>query len=382
MKVLLIHNKYKSKSIGGEDVVFDRELLSLKKKLGFDNVFEYSVCNDDIKISKLIFSIWFSREHYRNVYKLVVKNNIDIVHVHNFYPLLTTSIFKAAKKSGAKTIQTLHNFRWWCISGIFYRDKGGVCELCSGKKLPFWGIIYRCYRKSFLQSILTSLSLFFYKATRQDKYIDKFFVLSNFQKKKVIDLGVSPEKVILKSNFVNIESNKNSNKKDFIYVGKLDESKGVLELLKIWSKLGGNYKLKLIGTGDLDGDIDSYKSENIIFLGRLNNKKTLEEISKSKYLIAPSLMYETFGLTIIEAMSLGVPVIGLNIGTRPGFIKDGDNGFIGDLESLKGMIERAYNFNNYSKLSNNAIDFSKNFSEDKIIADQISIYQDIINKKS
>jgi glycosyltransferase involved in cell wall biosynthesis len=381
MKVLIVHNNYQSKFIGGEDVVFKRELIALKKHLSESNVLEYSVSNDDIKIFNLLFTIWFSKKHYREVYKLVKENNIDIVHVHNFYPILTPSVFKAAKNAGAKTIQTLHNYRWWCISGIFYRNECGVCELCAKKKFPFSGVKYRCYRGSYIQSLVTASALYLYKISKQIHFIDRFFVLTYFGRKKAIELGIDENKLILKPNFVKVEDINSSDKKDFIYVGKLDESKGVLELLKVWKQLDQKYILRLIGLGELNKDLGYFKSDNIIFLGKLENKTTLEKIAKSKYLIVPSLWYETFGLTIIEAMSLGVPVIGFNIGTRPEFIKNEVNGFLTEIKDLKNILEKAYSYHNYSVLSDNAKSFAKNYSEEEVINKQILIYKQIINNE-
>ena len=118
MNILIIHNKYQSNNIGGEDIVYKNELQSLQEKLGEKNVYSYEVSNDDISKIKLIFGIWFSLKYYKEIKKIVKENSIDLVHVHNFYPLLTPSVFKAAKDTGAKVVHTLHNYRLWCISGI------------------------------------------------------------------------------------------------------------------------------------------------------------------------------------------------------------------------------------------------------------------------
>ena len=48
MKVLVVHNKYLSKNIGGEDIVFFREAQSLRDSLGAKNVFTYEVSNDEL----------------------------------------------------------------------------------------------------------------------------------------------------------------------------------------------------------------------------------------------------------------------------------------------------------------------------------------------
>ena len=166
MKILIIHNRYQSNNIGGEDIVYENELLFLQKKLGCENVYSYEVSNDDINKFKLLFEIWFSNEHYKKVRSIVKENRIDLVHVHNFFPLLTPSVFKAAKDEGAKVVHTLHNYRLWCISGILYRDNYGICELCTQKRFSFAGILNRCYRKSLLQSLVAQASFWFYRFTK------------------------------------------------------------------------------------------------------------------------------------------------------------------------------------------------------------------------
>ena len=90
-----------------------------KKKLGKENVFSYAVSNDNLSKLSLIFNIWFNKHYYKEIKKIVEENSIDLVHIHNFYPLLTPSVFKASKDGGAKVIHTLHNYRLWCISGMF-----------------------------------------------------------------------------------------------------------------------------------------------------------------------------------------------------------------------------------------------------------------------
>ena len=85
MRILILHNRYKSNNIGGEDVVFDNEVILLKEKLGKSNVFSYEVSNDNINKFKLLFGIWFSIKNYFEVSNIIKKEKIDIVHIHNFF---------------------------------------------------------------------------------------------------------------------------------------------------------------------------------------------------------------------------------------------------------------------------------------------------------
>lgn len=383
MKLLIIHNKYQSRNIGGEDIVYQNELVSLQKELGKDNVYSYEVSNDGMSKMKLLFTIWFSFKYYKEIKNIVKENSIDVVHVHNFYPLLTPSVFKAAKDAGAKVVHTLHNYRLWCISGIFYRDNHGVCELCTKNKFSFFGIVNKCIRKSFVQSTFVQVSFWFYKITKIFNTIDYFFVLTEFQKHKVISLGIDEKKIILKPNSLDMAFDRGIGKKDdYIYVGRLEESKGIFELLEIWETLGEKYILSIIGGGDIEEELrEKYNKTNIIFRGKCSREDTLSYISKSKYLIQSSLWYETFGLTIIEAMSFGVPVIGFNIGTRSDFIENDVNGFLSSKDNLKSIIEKSFGYPEYDTLSTNAIVKAQKFSNKYVINEQIEIYKKILEDR-
>ena len=380
MKILIIHNKYQSNNIGGEDIVYKNELNALREKLGCENVFCYEVSNDDINKFKLLFEIWFSKKYYKEVRKII--NDIDIVHVHNFFPLLTPAVFKAAKDSKTKVIHTLHNYRLWCISGILYRDGFGICEICAQKKFSFSGILNRCYRKSLLQSFVAQLAFWFYKLTRAFKNIDYFFVLTNFQKEKIKSLGVDERKIVLKPNSLQMGFDIEAKKNNYVYVGRLEESKGILKLLEIWDQLDEKYILTIVGGGDIEAQLrQKYKKPNIIFKGKCSREETMTIVSHSKYLLQPSLLYETFGLTIIEAMGAGVPVIGYDIGTRSDFIKDGINGFLSGPNELKNVIERSYDYGDYDMLSKAAKESAKQYKNEYVIEKQIEIYKNILENK-
>lgn len=382
MKLLLVHNKYQSNNIGGEDIVYRNELESLQSKLGKENVLFYEVSNDDISKFKLLFEIWFSFKHYKNIKRLVQENKIDIVHVHNFFPLLTPSVFKAAKDGGAKVLHTLHNYRLWCISGIFYRDGYGVCESCIKNRFSLAGVLNKCYRKSLLQSVVAQVAFWFYKATKVFDNIDYFFALTNFQREKVKSLGIDESKIILKPNSLQMSFDAQKEKKDYIYVGRLEESKGIYELLKVWKRLDARFVLTIIGGGDIEEELRAkYKKKNIIFKGKCSREETLFSISKSKYLIQPSILYETFGLTIIEAMGFGVPVIGFNIGTRGDFIQDGVNGFLAQRDHLKDVIEKSYDYEDYENLSKQAVETANLYENKYVIEKQIEIYKNILESK-
>lgn len=377
MKLLIIHNVYKTTYIGGEDLVFYNEVKALKEVFGEQNIFTYKVENDNANILDIAFNIFYSKKHYKQIYEIVIKQEIDIVHVHNFFPLLSTGVFKAAKDAGAKTVNTLHNYRYWCINGMLYRNKKGICHDCLDGRIR--GIIHKCYRNSYLQSMIATFAFYMYKQLKFESYIDYYFVLTEFQKRKVIELGLKEEKIRLKPNFVITDVAKdNCDKKGFIYVGRLEDSKGIVQLINVWKTLDKKYELTIIGSGPLSNFVESVHEENIKYLGKMDNKKTKELINSSKYLLQTSLWYETFGLTIIEAFSVGTPVIGFDIGTRSDFLKNRYNGFICSENELKEVIIKAEEFRDYENLSKNALKSFEAYSETLIMDKQVKLYNEIM----
>jgi glycosyltransferase involved in cell wall biosynthesis len=384
MKILLVHNQYST--TGGEDQALAREKAVLKQWLGEENVFEYSVSVNDYSKWQMLRSIFYSRKQYRNVYDLVKQHQIDIVHVHNYFPVLTASVFKAAKAAGAKLVHTVHNYRWWCISGNFYRPAVGICTLCVDQK-NFWnGIKHRCYRNSFLQSLVAKLAYAYYKKIGVFEWIDQFWVLTQFQYQQLIKLGVPANKLQLKPNMLDpatIQALPNAQRNGFLYIGRLDTEKGIEYILSEWVKLSEKYQLTVIGSGSLEAALKSqYYQPNIIFTGALPFDQVNQYLQKAQYTLQPSLWYETMGLTIIESMQQGTPVIGFNIGTRLELIEHKKTGFICTPNQFIRTIQLAAHYpdEDYDAMVMNAKAYAQNFAPDLIMAQQLHLYENLLSQ--
>ena len=143
----------------------------------------------------------------------------DVVHFHNTFPLISPLAVRAAKKSGAKVVMTLHNYRMVCAAGVPMRC-GKVCRECfscaanqsigqsvnpsirqSVNLSVFPAIRHRCYRGSLLATVPLALNIALYRKWWA-KWVDSFIVLSEFQKKVMVECGLPEEKVVVKGNFV------------------------------------------------------------------------------------------------------------------------------------------------------------------------------------
>ncbi len=378
MKILVVHNAYQSHHVGGEDVVVKKEVKALKAALGDNAVFEYYVSNDEIKTLDLVSKLWGNQHHFKKIADLVKLHQIDVVHVHNFFPLLTPTVFAGAKYAGAKVVHTLHNFRWWCSSGIFYRNQG-ECEKCIGKTFGWPGVVHKCYRNSFIQSMAANMAFAWYRIKEYAKHIDAYFVLTKFQQQK-LQTQLQNAKVFLKPNGIEQPLNNGVvDKKDYLFVGRLETAKGIDLLLATWKQLPPSFNLKVIGTGENEAALRAhYACDNIRFVGKLEHEQVMQEMRKAKFFVHSSLTYETFGLTLLEALSVGTPVIAIDRGPRSEFIQNGYNGYLSTENNFLQTLLQTALVNDYETMSANAFESARPFYMNKVIDTQIDYYQQLL----
>lgn len=363
MKILILHNRYQI--AGGEDNVVRAEHALLEAHGHTVTVLE--VRNDQIvgvweKLSAAINGI-YSIQSKRRVSSAIAQLEPDIVHVHNFFPLLSPSVYDACLAADIPAVQTLHNYRLICPKAMPFRN-GEICEACFNQVVPLSGVLFGCYRNSRTQSaaVSTMIGLHRLRGTWQRR-VSAYIALSDFQKQKLVQAGLPKDRIFVKPNFVFAhELPAHSGCDDFVlFVGRLAEEKGVEVLLDAYLQGHLALPLKIVGDGPLRQSLQEKAAglENISFLGRQDSKAVAQLMQRARFLVFPSIWYEGFPLTILEAYSCKLPVIASNLGTMSEMVLDGvtglhfQSGNPGDLaskiqwaiahpESLKKMGAAAY----------------------------------------
>lgn len=328
MRILTVHNYYQIR--GGEDECFEAE-IKLLREMGED-VEIYQENNDRVaKIGKLRMAadtIW-SKETYEKLQQRLIKKPLDVVHIHNFFPLISPSIYYAAKAQGIPVVQTLHNYRLLCPNALFFRE-GKVCEDCLGKFIPYPGIQHGCYRENKVASAAVATMLGVHRAMNTwTKMVDLYICLTEFAKQKFIQAGIPAEKIVVKPNFVSPEPTVGSGKGGYaLFVGRLSVEKGLDTLLAAWEQLGEQIPLKIVGDGPLADDVlkATKRFPQIEWLGRRPMSEVHDLMGEAKFLVFPSKWYETFGRVAIEAFAKGTPVIAANIGAIAEIVAPGKTG--------------------------------------------------------
>ncbi|MFS1419975.1 glycosyltransferase [Vibrio splendidus] len=141
----------------------------------------------------------------------------------------------------------------------------------------------------------------------------------------------------------------------FLFVGRIQEDKGILELLESFKKIKNTkFKLDIIGDGPLLNELENkYTDKRINFLGQIKNSELSDYFLRSHVLVVPSKnRYEGFPRVILEAWSNGLPVIVSNVGGVKSFVVDGDNGYLVDLKKPNDLENAMVNVSNYSNFIN------------------------------
>lgn len=128
----------------------------------------------------------------------------DIVHAHNFFPLLTPSIYDACIEAGVPVTQTLHNYRTICPGALLMRN-GKICESCVVGS-PYRAMLHRCCRGSIPGSwAVARMAAYHRKRKTWQTKVDRFIALTEFAKRKFVEAGSPEGKIVVKPNFYSNE---------------------------------------------------------------------------------------------------------------------------------------------------------------------------------
>lgn len=341
MKILVVHNHYLER--GGEDEVVDAEIKLLEER--GHQVVIYEKSNEEVNRRSLakriffsLFEMGFSKSVYSQVREIVRRERPDIAHIHNIFFLITPSVYYALKDANVPIVQTLHNYRFFCLRGTFF-NKGKVCEKCKGMKL-LEGILKGCWRNSRIFSCL--LAKLLYGSGAFIGKIDSFIALSKFSRDKFMELGLEGKSIYLKPNFLALQATEGRDYNYALFVGRLVDYKGVNTLINALG-IGPSFNLKIVGDGPLRQNVRSLVSsnKNIEWLGKLPRNLVFEKIKNSSFLIFASECYENMPLAIIEGFAFSKPVLASNLGAVRELVIDGVNGILFEPGNAKDLAEKA-----------------------------------------
>jgi glycosyltransferase involved in cell wall biosynthesis len=290
------------------------------------------------KLPAILRALWrlidtFNLHSYFKIKKILQTEKPDIVYTHNLTGL-GLLIPLLIKKLKIKNIQTMHDV---------------VAVLPSGL------LMFGQEAENIFIQIWTQINRWLYGSPDEvhfpSKWLKEYYEAHNFfpnsQKEVIRNFPVPTTDLLVNKKL------KSPNQITFLYVGQIEQHKGILFLIKTLNELparnashseaGGrvtSYELLVLGTGSQFESAKQLAQDNprIKFLGYQPKEKIQEYLKQSDYTIVPSLCFENSPTVIFESLSAGVPVIASNLGGIPELVRVGENGYLFEPENKKDLI--------------------------------------------
>ncbi len=335
----MVHARYAIR--GGEDESTDAESQLLRDR-GHDlDLFEDTNTRipalDRISLAQLpaatavaAGAVW-SHPSYRALRRRIRHFRPDVVHVQNFFPLISPSAYYAAHAENVPVVQSLRNYRLLCANGSLFRD-GSPCRDCLGRRIPSPAVRYACYRDSRAASAAVAAMQVVHRTIRTwDRMVNLYVAASESVRDTYTANGFPAHKVVVKPNFVYPDPGPGPGDGEFVlFVGRLDPAKGIAGLLRAWDLLTKPIALKIVGDGPLRHEVTAYaeKHPHVEWSGRLAHLEVMSLMGRARAVIVPSEWPEPFGRVAVEALAAGTPVIAANIGGLGEIVTEGRTGLL------------------------------------------------------
>lgn len=315
MRIVMLHNRYRHG--GGEDTVvrLERRLLQAKGHEVHMFLRDNRTIPEGGSVRVAAATVW-SREAARELDELLDAVSADVVHAHNTFPLISPSVYAAAARHGVPVVQTLHNYRLVCPAATMFRD-GQPCTDCLGR-LPWPSLLHACYREDRKATAVTAAMLSIHRAlgTWRER-VDAYIALTEFAGRKFAEGGLPTSRIHVRSNFVGAPTEAERRARTDLgyglFVGRLAEEKGIQVAVRAWHDL--DFPLKVLGDGPLRCWAGKAAPPTVEFLGHVPRSRVRRLMLEAGFLVVPSIWHEGCPMVVLEALSLGLPVLASDLGS-------------------------------------------------------------------
>ena len=328
VKVVVAHNRYREAIPSGENVIVDTEIGQLRAA-GVD-VVSFQRSSDSIAempaAGKVLLPISpvYGAEAQRDLAKVLTEHRPDVLHLHNPYPLLSPWVIRTAHAHGVPVVQTVHNFRQVCSSGLYFRD-GHNCQDCRGKAFGWPAVRHKCYRGSAAQSAIMATTLALHRPTWRS--VDRYIAFTDKIAAHLTDYGFPSHRIVINPNGLPDPGAPAPLGDGFLYGARLSPEKGLGLLLDAWRRHpdGSLGTLRIAGDGELRPLAEQAAAErsDVTYLGPLDRERMTAARRASAVVVAVPTWEDVLPTVILEAMSSGRAVLGTAVGGIPYLVGTG-----------------------------------------------------------
>jgi len=284
----------------------------------------------------------YSGEARAKFASLLESTRPDIVHLQNFRRHLTFSIVEEARSRNIPVVFTAHDYDPICPNSLLLAH-GKVCTACRGRSFHRAAFV-RCKENSVMGSLAIALEGTYTRLKGFYDLIDIIITPSRFAGEQLISCGFDPARVEVVNNFMDVAGYKpRYGGRDFINFGRLVIEKGIDHLIEAAATVK-TARVLVAGDGPrrtvLESLAGALGAQNVEFLGYVDRTRLHERVLEAQAVVMPSIWYENFPYSILEAFALGKPVIASDIGGMPETVVDGETGLLFEPGNASELAEK------------------------------------------
>ncbi len=342
MTVLQIHNFYRVP--GGEDAVVINERKMLERRghrviplyAHSSEITHYGLLDKAL----LLLRIVYNRRMAGKLGRLLDGNRVDLVHIHNTWPLISPSVICELNRRKVPYVQTIHNYRYLVPDGILLEDD----LLQPGNRLKVRRRALRSFRNSVLLTFLYSLAAHF---VRWLGLLNNGCGVLQVLTKLSYDIHsqIFPgSRIVIKGNFIpdsEVEPYLPADKAEyFLYLGRLSPEKGLGTFLDACAQVSGARAI-VAGDGPLGNSLrQHYSSKAVEFVGFAEGKQKAQLLARAKALVVPSVWLEHQPISVMEASFAATPTLASRIGGLPEMVHHGRTGLLFESGNVAELASR------------------------------------------
>jgi glycosyltransferase involved in cell wall biosynthesis len=349
---------------------------------------QYDILRDPSRLRALRQGIWNSKAAHllRSVLKELDPAE-SVIHLHGWMKALSPAVGKVLAHSGFPVVCTLHDYFAACPNGGFYNYRRK--EICTLQPLSMACICTNCDVRNYAQKG--------WRLVRQAVQwrlgeipggIRHFILFSKFSEAILKPFLPTSAVVHLLSNPVTYSLPgrpiADVSRKKLLFVGRLSEEKGAGLACEAATRIGAS--LVVIGDGPLREQLQA-AYPGVEFRGWAAHAEIFGQMLVSTALVFPSVCYETQGLVVPEALSVGLPVIVSDVTAARDFV-DGGNGRLfrsGDsqdlAEKMNTLLTDDAGTEALSRYAHKKY-WEAPLSFDKFVSDSLSIYRQMLEENN